>query len=479
MDDSILTPYQIRVITDEAPVVTVEKSRRIGISWAVAFKAVRHCLAGTGNVHYQSYSLDMAKEFIGDCEHWAGVVQAGAWAVDEVAIEQEDRSAVTARRVRLANGREIYALPSSARAWRSKGRPGELGIIDEAAFVDDLPEVLKAAMATLVWGGRLVIMSTHKGQASAFAQRCRDIRDGAHPGSLHTIPIRQALAEGLYKRICKATGRQWSQAAEAKWEAALRAQYAPNDAEELDCIPSEGLGAWLTWESIRAAEHPDANRPALAGKGPFYLGVDIARRRHLWVATVLERVGDILWLREQVILRNQPFSLQHEVSARLHAKYNFVRSAFDQTGMGEEFVEVEQAAHGRHRVEGALMTGPRKLDMATALAEKLQDRRLRIHDDPDMRADLHSVRAEAGPTGAPRLVADEDGLLGHGDRFWSLALAVAAAATHPRAYAYQPVNPRLPPKSRRTPDDDWLADQQGGGWADGWDGLGGRAEGWM
>ena len=61
-----------------------------------------------------------------------------------------------------------------------------------------------------------------------------------------------------------------------------------------------------------------------------------------------------------------------------------------------------------------------------------------MEDDEALRRDLHSVRAEAGPTGSPRLVAERGQTDGHGDRFWALALACSAAAAnvHPPAGAY-------------------------------------------
>ncbi len=109
--------------------------------------------------------------------------------------------------------------------------------------------------------------------------------------------------------------------------------------------------------------------------------------------------------------------------------------------MGEAIVEQLQDDHGKIRVEGVLMTGPRRLDVATALREAVDDRRLRIPADDDLRRDLHAVRVEAGPTGAPRLIADRAGTDGHADRFWALALACAAAADGRTEYAYTPAPP--------------------------------------
>jgi len=67
----------------------------------------------------------------------------------------------------------------------------------------------------------------------------------------------------------------------------------------------------------------------------------------------------------------------------------------------------------------------------------MEDRRLRLPpDNADLRADLHSVQRMAGPTGAPRLVAEREGG-SHADRFWALALAVSAAAGERPVYAYE------------------------------------------
>ncbi len=423
-----LLPYQSRWVGDLAGLKVIEKSRRIGISWAEAYDAVMHAGGSPGgNVYYQAYNQEMTRGFIGDCAGWAKGLQIGADAVGETLVEDGDRS-VQAFRIAMASGREIVAMTSAPRAFRSRGRPGDLAIVDEAAFVDDLGEVIKAALAFRVWGGRAHLISTHNGEANPFAALCRDIRDGVRPGSLHRVTLTDALAAGLYRRICEIAGDTWSAEAEAEWEAALRAEYGAHAGEELDCIPSAGAGAWLAWELIRAIEDAAAGDPEAFAGGVTYIGVDVARRRDLWVAAVIERVGDVRWLRELVVKQGISFSEQRAIVRELVARYRPSRIAVDQTGMGEAVVEQWQEDHGTLRVEGVLMTGPRRLDVATALREDVEDKHLRIPPDDALRRDLHSVRTEAGPTGAPRLMAERGETDGHADRFWALALACAAAA---------------------------------------------------
>jgi len=419
-----------------------EKSRRIGFSWTEAYDSVMHAGEGLGSVYYQSYEKEMTRGFIDDAAGWARRLQIGASAVGETIVEDEQ-----AFRIAMASGKEILAMSSAPRAFRSKGRPGDRAIIDEAGHVDDIEEVLAAALAFLMWGGSAHIFSTHFGDANPFNGLVRDIRDGVRPGSLHRVTFADAVADGLCRRVFEVTHREWSQRAEAEWVAGIRAFYGARAEEELDCIPSAGFGAFLAWALIRACEHAQAGDPSAYGGGPVWLGVDIARRRNLWVASALEQVGDVLWAREIVERQNIPFSEQRAIVRDMRDRYRPVRIAVDQTGMGEGEVEKLQDELGRHLVEGVLLTSPRRLTVATALKEAMEDRRLRIPEREPLRRDLHSVRTEIGPTGAPRLVADTDKEGGHADRFWSLALACAAADGGDTEYSYQPAgapDPRRP-----------------------------------
>ena len=421
-----LLPYQARWVQDDAPLAVIEKSRRIGLSWCEAYADVMHAGEGKGDVYYQSYSLEMARGFIDDCAEWAELLQMAIEPAGEVLIDFDDGDPIQAFRLRLASGKQILAMTSAPRAFRSKGRPGDRGVVDEAAFVDDLEEVLKAALAFLMWGGKVRVLSTHNGEGNPFAGLVRDIKEGIRPGSLHTVTLSDALAEGLFRRISRVKGEPWSPEAEEAWESEVRAIYRSNAAEELDCTPNAGTGVWLEWALIRAAEHPDAGNPELYGGGQTFIGVDVARRRNLWVASVLERTGAGLWTREMRVEQGISFSEQYAIIQELGGRYRPLRINVDQGGMGEAVVEHLQKEHGT-MVEGVLLQGARRLDVATALREPLEDRRLWLPANQDLRDDLHSVRAENGPTGQLRLVADDTDK-GHADRFWSLALACAAAA---------------------------------------------------
>lgn len=442
-----LLPYQAAWVADDAGFKIIEKSRRIGMSWAEAYDSVMRAGEGLGNIYYQSYNLDMTRSFIGDCGDWAKALQVGAEEIGETLVDLDEGDPVKAFRMGLASGREIVAMTSAPRAFRSKGRPGDVGIVDEAAFIDDLAAVLKAVMAFRIWGGRVHVLSTHNGEASPFAHLVDAVRNKERPGSLHTVTFDDAVRDGLAKRRMEVVDQPWSPEAEAAWVAEVRAEYGEDGPEELDCIPAAGAGAWLSWEQIRKVEHDHAGDPARFRGGRVLIGNDIARRRHLWVAWVIEIVGDVAWTREVLELKNESFATQDAALDALVGRYRPSGIAMDQTGMGEKPVEDAQRRYGRGRVEGVLMTPARRLELAGALKRRVEDVAIRVPESQAVRQDLHAVRRAAGPTGAPRLVADGD-TDGHADRFWAAALACGAAETAPAVYELHRVDNRLDLRGR-------------------------------
>lgn len=420
-----LLPYQAAWVKDRSQLKAFRKSRRIGISWTEAYAAVMHAAENGGNIRYLSFRKDITRQFIDDCAYWVGVVNAAAGEVGEHIVHDEDRD-IHVFDIRFANGRRIEALSNAPRGFRSGGKPGDWAIVDEAEFVENVEDVLASALAYLIWGGEVHIISSVDIDGSEFDRLCGDIESGRKPGSLHCATFRNAIDQGLYRRICRVAGREWTEEGEAEWEAGVRAAYGERAAQELDCITRSGDEFWLSWKLIHDAEHEDAGKPELAGDGSTWFGVDIAVRRNLWCAADLEQIGDVLWTRQLVTLRPAPLRTQIATLQTMTAGRRLVRMAADQTGMGEFAVESYQDEWGSI-VEGVLLSSPRRLAVATALKSVMEDRRMRIPVSEELRTDLRSIRTEQGATGAPRLVGDTGNDGSHGDRFWALALAAAAA----------------------------------------------------
>src|SRR5579863_3776145 len=239
----VLLPYQVRWLADESPVKVAEKSRRIGLTWTEAAASTLKAAASKGmDTWYLGYNRDMALEFIETAAAWARQFNKAAKGIEEIAVDDERRD-ILGYRIRYSSGHKIVAL--SSRPSNLRGKQGR-AVIDEAAFHDDLKGLLKAALAFTMWGGCVRVMSTHNGAGSLFNELVNDIRAGRRPYSLHRITLDDAIADGLYHRICMKLGRKWSSAGEALWRANLFEEYGEEAQEELECIPRASGGAFLS-----------------------------------------------------------------------------------------------------------------------------------------------------------------------------------------------------------------------------------------
>lgn len=321
----------------------------------------------------------------------------------------------------LKGGSRITALPANPDTAR--GFSANV-FLDEFAFHQDSRAIWKALFPVISAGHKLRVVSTPNGKGNKFYE-LMTAKDGAW--SRHVVDIYQAVADGLPRNIEElragiADDDAWSQEYELKW--------------------LDEASAWLSYDLIATVEDPDAGLPELYQGGPCYIGNDIGARQDLWVAWVLEEVGDVLWTREIRTLRRAAFAEHDRVMDELFGRYRVARLCMDQTGMGEKPVQDMKRAHGDTRVEGVLFTPGNKLILATAGKQAFEDRKVRIPaGDKVLRTDLHKLQKVSGPTGTPRFVAESDNA-GHADRTWACFLAVNAAGGGPVEFGYEPA-PRL------------------------------------
>lgn len=473
----ILLGYQGRWVADRADVKVAEKSRRIGLTWAEAFDCVTIAAAeksaGGMNCFYIGYNFEMAREFIAASAMWAkhlhqAVAEAasGEFVFRESGRDGETRE-IKAFRITFASGFSIIALPSRPRSLR--GMQGVV-ILDEAAFHDDLPGMIKAAMALLMWGGKVRIISTHFGTANAFNELVQDIRGGRKPYKLHTITLDNALADGLYRRICTARGIAWSEAGQREWRDALIANYSPNDQEELFCIPSEGGGAYFTLAALELAARdgipvvrwrcedafarlPDEQRRKaailwsrvelalalrrLSTEDPCAIGVDFARSGDLTVMWLFQtdranrrRTGLV------VELRNVPFTEQETVGAELvKGAPRFQAMKLDATGNGAYLAERMQQRFGVSRVEAVKLSADWYIDNFPRLKAAIDDRTADLPNDRDILSDFRLVMLVNGvprvPEGQRNPERGEKKGQRHGDSAIAAVLAYAASRAAP------------------------------------------------
>ncbi len=419
----------------------VEKSRRIGLTWGMAatavLRAARSRQAGGRSQLYISYAFDMTKEFIDACAMWAKAFGHAASDASEFLFEDTDEHGDTkhikAFSIDFASGFSIRALSSAPRSLR--GKQGDV-IIDEAAFVTDLQALLDAAIALTIWGGDVTVISTHFGVDNVFNQELMKVRAGDRLGRVIRITFDDALAAGLYERICLVTRKEASEEGKAAFRARIYGMYGTGAAQELDVVPSRSGGAWLAYDQVERAEdadapvlrlsfddsfamQPDHLRQAavddwcLANLQPqierldvracYGVGVDFARTSDLSVIWPLKEAQDRTWATPFIIeMRNVPFREQEYVAKFLLKRLRRWKAAADANGNGQYLAERLVQAFGLSRVIALRTNEGWWRENGPPVKSRFEDGRITIVRDADVAGDLRAVRVVNGAPSIPQ-----------------------------------------------------------------------------
>lgn len=458
---NVLLPYQVQWVDDKTQVKVCEKSRRIGLTWAQASDDVLTA-ATEGrdgmDVLYISFNQDMTREYIDTCAEWAKKLQLVAGKVDEDIFRDGDEREIKAFRIDFASGHKILAL--SNRPSNLRGKQGRV-VIDEAAFVDDLPELLKAALALLMWGGQVIVISTHNGADNPFHELIRDVRAGRLPYSLHRITLDDALADGLYRRICKVTKQAWTPEAESAWRADLVNTYGDGADEELFCIPRQSSGAYLTtsmleacmddapvltwtppaadfvdWPLMAAETHTrewiaENLAPLLAalpqGQAHF-AGVDFGRSGDLSVFWPATEEKDLRLAPPFVLeLRDCPHRTQQQLLfAILDGLPRFSGVSLDARGNGSALAEAARQEYGPGLVREVMISESWYREIMPLLKAGLEDKTLLLPKNSDILSDFRSLRVIKGVARVPEQRTKDRTGGRHGDSAVACAMMLDA-----------------------------------------------------
>ncbi|MBU1002781.1 MAG: hypothetical protein KKE73_09685 [Proteobacteria bacterium] len=470
-DGPILLPYQAAWNQDQAPLAVCEKGRRVGLSWGEAAEdallASTSATDGGMDVWYLSYNKEMTETFIKDVAFWAKIYNLAAGDIEEaeeIFQDGDERKAITVFRVRFASGHKVTGLVSHPRVLRSK--QGKV-VIDEAAFVDDLDELLKAALAMLVWGGCVRVISTHNGEDNRFNELINDIRAGKLKGAVvHRIEFKEAVRQGLFKRICAKKGATWTPEGEASFIEEIYELYRDNSDEELDCVPKTNTGGWLTGaliSSCMSADIPvlrwvppaedfvdwpveDAESEvadwceeyllplleALPAKSRHYLGEDFGRSGDLTCLVPLTEMPSLELAAPFVLeLRNAPYRTQTQIIHYILDKLpRFSGAAFDARGNGQAVAEAARQRYGPALIAEVMLTDGWYREHMPKTKTRFEDRTLLLPKDTQIRDDLRAVKMINGVARLPQQKTNVTGAAQrHGDAAIAIALGVFAAET--------------------------------------------------
>ncbi|HEY9081332.1 hypothetical protein [Magnetovibrio sp.] len=467
--DGIFMQHQKDWVADKSDLKLCEKGRRTGITFAEALDctliAAAQRSAGGDNVFYIGDTKEKGLEFIRYCAHFARVVgkELGA-TVEEFLFEDKQPSGeskfINAYRIRFASGYAIVAL--SSRPANIRGLQGVV-VIDEAAFHKDVQEVINAANALLIWGGKIRVISTHNGEDSPFKILIDDIKKGDFDYSLHRYTFKDADDNGLFARVCLMRG--WENTAEAhdKWYKKILKSYGnDNEArdEELFCKPRRGSGAYFSRAMIKRCMVAGIPVVHFTRPGDWFMddgrlgeardwfldtikpiidnlptdkrivfGQDFGRDGDLSVIWVLQEEAAGLWRTAFILeMRKIPFDVQEQVLFDLlDALPNWHHGKLDARGNGQSHAEKAQQRYGLSKIECVKATVEWYAKYFPEYRAAYEDRSIIVPDSEDIIADHRlAILYQGRPKMDDKRIKGADGLPRHGDSTVAGLLAWAA-----------------------------------------------------
>ncbi len=398
--------YHREWIFDRSPVSIAVKARQIAFSSATAGGATFWGLAKARPQLILSASQDLSDEVLAKarahCELLAACGHRGAtrYAVNN------------ATEIAWKSGGRIVALPANARTARSFA--GDTWLDEFAYHVD--PEGIRDGAFAMVSTGdyRLRIFSTPNGAQGLFHQWITTPPDGWR---VHKVTVDDAIAQGFPASLDKLM--QLAGGDERVFSQWYRCSFLDAD---LAYIPSAIADKALRW----IGPTPDMSSAV------YHAGFDIGRRHDLSVLTVVAVVGRIAWVLAIVPMKRTAFREQRRSLEEFRAAFQWESIHVDESGMGIQFAEELSTAWG-DEVKPVNFTAPAKADLATRTLRWLRDGRLRFPRDAEgkaLHADTVALRRKVSTAGNVSYESPSNAS-GHGDRFWSLALALKGAGEPP------------------------------------------------
>lgn len=466
--DGVLMKHQQECLAFDVDILAVPKGRRTGITFAWGLNSVLIAAAsksaGGDNVYYIGDTKEKGLEFIGYAAKLSRVIaerqSQEVSSIEEFLFEDQDENGntrqINAYRIRYSSGFQIAALSSRPAAIR--GLQGVV-VIDEAAFHQDVQAVIEAVAALIIWGGRVVVISSHNGKNNPFNQFCKDVEAGVYgpDAAVFTVTFDDAVTNGLYERRCVMKGETPTAEGKKAWYTKIRNAYGPRKSamrEELDAIPRDGNGICIPGVWVERAM-PDVRPVVRLTLGDDFIslseserlswgeawieqnlapvmcevldpqlrhvfGMDFARHRHfsaIWPMAITQT------LRREVPfaieLNNVPSAQQEQIVFYLIKHLpRFCGGAIDATGPGMVFAEYVADKFGRPRIAEVMLNQKWYGLWMPKFTGAFEDGTINIPRDDNIAQDLRMIENVNGiPMVAPleRKDLKDPELVRHGD----------------------------------------------------------------
>lgn len=434
--DYLLT-FQKKLAASTSRFLIALWSRQTGKGYTTSFIATRGAMTEDRSKWLIVAPTErQALETLDKCKTWVKAANLSVAESEEEFDALEKDTKVKAKVIELPNGSKVYALPGKPTSLR--GFTGSV-IIDEFAFFENQKEVWKAVYAVIVNPmasiKRIIITSTPNGKGDMFYKLVDENYLNPKEGRKIKWEVQKVTIHEAAKDW-EAAGKLNGMTAEQYVEE-VKAGFDTPEAwpQEFECAFLDTDNVLLTFDMITAAESTDA---ALHGfdeteEGTFYGGFDFGRTSDPSVFWYAKKVGDVLVLRDLLLLENMSTDDQVKATESRVRKCRIV--AVDYTGPGigygdtvvKKFGAWDPAKHSFGKIVLCTFSAAFKRLIFPRFRKRFENPvTMRIPHDEDLRQDLHAMRQIV--TGAEYSYWAPRTSEGHSDRCTAGALCVHAAS---------------------------------------------------
>ena len=442
---SIYLEHQFLAAHDRSRAKIQIQSRQTGKDFTMEGEAVEDCLDHATEWMVAAPSERQALDSLDQGKLWA---DAWDFHIKDIFEEREGNTSqhlLKSAEILFENGSRMRAVPGKPDTVR--GRSTNV-ILTEFDFFEQPAATWKAILPSItnpLRGGekKVRIGTTPNGTGSAAHKIfTKDDSQDKLKWSRHLVTIYHAVLMGLPVDVQQ-----------------IRELMDDEDgfAQEFLCQFLDTVNVLLPYELIAMAESADASEfwslDEAATAGNTFIGIDFGRSNDPTVAWTLQRVGDILWTREVLVLDKTSTPDQERILSDRIAASNKV--CFDYTGpgigLGDYMVEKHKRwrpeAHEFGKVELCTFTSKFKREIFPKLRRAFEaPTKLRVPVSTVIREDLHEMKQVIANGEYNYWAARTKD--GHSDRCTALALAVRAAGGEMAPFSFASV-PGMRPEHRR------------------------------
>ena len=357
--------------------ICLRSGRQVGKSTVIAIKTAKYALENPGK-------LIMV---ISKTERQAGLlfskIRFNIHQINKTLIKKgKDRP--TKHKISLKNESVIHCLPAGDTGYGIMGFTIDLLIADEAAFIPE--EVWNSIIPALaITRGDIWLLSTPFVKEGYYFECFSDSSFTSFHTSSEDCPRRDD--EFLAHKKATITKAQYSQMYLGEFVDELR-QFFPDDLIRETCILKR--------------------RPVILKDKIYFIGCDVARMdRDEFTFEIVDRTDRTNLIHvENIVTKNIPIPESTRKIISLNTQYNFKKEYIDSGGMGISVCDILREDEDNKRKVVEINNASRSIDyeehkkkiikedLYNNLKELMQNKKIKLLDDDEIKASLKSIQAE-------------------------------------------------------------------------------------